>query len=94
MINLTQICIACKWHLATTQAMLVDHGLSRRDAQAFAAFAFADHAEVGDNPDDLLTDDQNDRLAFVRDEWLVCRSAATAQDAQDIESHLIASRRR
>jgi len=61
-INLTALCENERWHLASVIARLQQIGLERRDAQAFACFAFADAAVAGDWPDELVTPEQRARL--------------------------------
>ena len=52
-IGLSSICEAKRWHLASVIHELVACGLSRRDAEAFADFAFAAQAAVYDDPLEL-----------------------------------------
>ena len=62
-INLTEICEAENWHLASVRKRMEGEGIDARDAEAFAAFAFADEATVRDDaPEDLVTDEQYNRL--------------------------------
>lgn len=63
MIPLGAVCAACEWHLAAVIGALQKAGLSRVDAEAFAAFAFAERAEVRDtDPRDHLNAEQWARL--------------------------------
>jgi len=52
-IGLSSICESCRWHLASVIHELVACGLTRRDAEAFADFAFAAQAAVHDDPLEL-----------------------------------------
>lgn len=62
-INVTDICEAANWHLATVHDRLIAAGLNREDAEAFAAFVFEDMAVVkAGRPEDLVTDEQYERL--------------------------------
>ena len=71
-IKLTTICEESNWHLATVIDRLYDAGLLRKDAEAFAAFAFADHAEVRDqDPEDVVTDEQWEQLETTGDGWVI-----------------------
>jgi hypothetical protein len=66
-IDLTQICENAAWHLATAIDALVASGLSRQDAEAFAGFAFREHAKVGDGkPEDFIDDAQYERLTLAK----------------------------
>jgi len=61
-VNLTALCENERWHLASVIGRLLDIGLERRDAEAFASLAFADAAVAGDWPDELVTPEQRARL--------------------------------
>ncbi len=63
-IGLSSICESCKWHLASVIDELVEVGLTRRDAEAFADFVFAAQAAVYDDPLEL-TPEQFLRLSVV-----------------------------
>lgn len=60
-IDLLQTCVDSEWHLATAVGSLMERGLSRDDAQAFADFAFAD-VSLDEAPEDQVTDEQYDRI--------------------------------
>jgi len=70
-INLTETCKAAEWHLATTIDKLLAANLSRDDAEAFAAFAFAEQGQCG-YPEQEVTDEQWDRLELSSaSDWIV-----------------------
>lgn len=63
--NLTALCEREEWHYASVKRALNAAGLAQRDAEAFASFAFADLAPVIDEPpEELLTDEQYERLSL------------------------------
>jgi len=62
-INLTETCKAAEWHLATTIDKLMAANLPREDAEAFAAFAFAEQG--GGDAEQEVTDEQWDRLEWT-----------------------------
>uniref|UniRef100_A0A6M3L6X8 Uncharacterized protein n=1 Tax=viral metagenome TaxID=1070528 RepID=A0A6M3L6X8_9ZZZZ len=66
-INLTAICVAAEWHLATAIAELEEAGFSRADAAAFAGFVFNEAAIqsgglVDQASDDFVAEEQWERL--------------------------------
>ena len=65
-INLTETCKAAEWHLATTIDKLLAANLPRDDAEAFAAFAFAEQG--GGDAEQEVTDEQWDRLELSGEE--------------------------
>lgn len=72
-IDLTGICVAANWHLQSVIEALVGAGVERRDAECFAAFAFADFAlecggDCDGDPSDELTAEQWERLSFEKKE--------------------------
>ena len=83
-INLTEICEAAKWDLDAVVARLQENrgqgrGLSREDAEAFAAFNFT--AQEGKDAADELNDSQRRRLwavGFSRWEVYISDEAAAA----------------
>ena len=69
-INLTETCKAAEWHLATTIDKLLAANLPRDDAEAFAAFAFAEQG--GGDAEQEVTDEQWDRLELSSaSDWMV-----------------------
>ncbi|MBU1249471.1 MAG: hypothetical protein KKB70_12275 [Proteobacteria bacterium] len=65
-IDLDQICKDADWHLATAVDRLKELGFSRAEAEAFAEFAFNEHAQVTDlASEDLVTDEQWARISFT-----------------------------
>lgn len=66
-INLSKVCTDADWHYATVIERLEIAGLDRSDAEAYAGFAFAEHAGRGADrkPADCVTDEQYDRLTIV-----------------------------
>jgi len=68
-IDLTAVCEAAGWHLATAIDGLAEKGIAVADARAFAAFAFNEHAiknggTVDQDSEDLVNDEQWDRLSI------------------------------
>jgi hypothetical protein len=80
MINITQLCRDANWHLRTAIEELSKH-LSWEEAESFAEFAFADHADemggvrlsilLDGRPEDYLTDEQWDRLSLKKSDWVL-----------------------
>lgn len=67
-INLSRTARENGWHLASVTAALEKKGLPRWEADAFAAFVFADAAAVRDGePEEHLTDEQWERLSVRRE---------------------------
>ena len=64
-INLTQIFFDSEMHLATVISRLEESGLSREDAETYAAYIFDDYAEVSDWSDDDMTETQYNRISVV-----------------------------
>jgi len=65
-VNLTEVCMAARWHRPTAVEALEELGFPLRDAEAFVAFAFADHVAVKVRaPAEHLTDDQSRRLSLA-----------------------------
>jgi hypothetical protein len=63
-INLTETCEKHNWHLGSVQGALQEQGLTYRDAEAYAHFAFANVAVVADyDADECLTSEQHERLS-------------------------------
>ena len=68
-IDLTKTCEESLWHLGSSVQALVEQGVERSDAESFANYAFNENAiSKGGwvdtySSDDLLTDDQLERLS-------------------------------
>ena len=70
-INLTEICKASKWHLATAIEATVAAGATQQDADAVTGFVFNDHAKITDcAAEDLITDEQYDDLSLSGMDWI------------------------
>lgn len=59
-VDLTGICEGAGWHLASAIDALTELGIDKRDAEAYADFAFAERAAVSDGAE--LTPEQAARL--------------------------------
>lgn len=46
-VNLSATCRMAKWHLPTAIVLLMNEGLAREEATAFAELCFDDHAQGG-----------------------------------------------
>ena len=65
-IDITAIAEKNDWHLASAVEELESHGIAPRDAEAAMAFIFASNAKHSDDtPEDLVTDEQWDRLTIA-----------------------------
>lgn len=73
MINITKVCKDANWHLRTAIDELGKR-LSRRDAEAFVYFVFADYSASYDEEsraEDQVTDEQWDRLELDGTDWCI-----------------------